>query len=80
MVLSNRKSFRPVMIRIFCCIHCQSFALTVAYLWYHLILQILWRGQEAMAETMKAEEWDKGAGIRVVERSASNGTGDAGLG
>lgn len=33
-----------------------------------------------MAETMKAEEWERGAGIRVVERPASNGAGDAGLG
>lgn len=33
-----------------------------------------------MAETMKTEDWDKGAGIRVVERSASNGAGDSGLG
>lgn len=33
-----------------------------------------------MAETMKAEDWDKGAGIRVVERPASYGAGDTGLG
>lgn len=33
-----------------------------------------------MAETMKAEDWDKGAGIRVVERPAAYGSGDAGLG
>lgn len=42
--------------------------------------KILWRGQEAMAETMKAEDWDKGAGIRVVERPAAYGSGDSGLG
>jgi hypothetical protein len=41
-----------------------------------IVLQILWRGQEAMAETMNTEEWDKGAGIRVVERPASYGAGD----
>lgn len=42
--------------------------------------QILWRGQEAMAETLKTEEWDKKAGIRVVERPATYGSGDTGLG
>ncbi len=35
--------------------------------------QILWRGQEAMAETLKTEEWDQRAGIRVVERPATYG-------
>jgi len=33
----------------------------------------LWRGQEAMAETLKTEEWDQRAGIRVVERPATYG-------
>jgi hypothetical protein len=35
--------------------------------------KILWRGQEAMAETLKTEEWDQRAGIRVVERPATYG-------
>ncbi|KAG6541004.1 hypothetical protein Mapa_017577 [Marchantia paleacea] len=35
--------------------------------------KILWRGQEAMAETLKTEEWDKRAGIRVVQRPAIEG-------
>eukprot|EP00850_Spirogloea_muscicola_P009369 SM000052S17761 [mRNA] locus=s52:574606:576949:- [translate_table: standard] len=30
--------------------------------------KVLWRGQEAMADTLSAEAWDKNAGIRVVER------------
>eukprot|EP00249_Psilotum_nudum_P013780 c24508_g1_i1 orf=55-1065(+) len=42
--------------------------------------KILWRGQEAMAETLSAEEWDKRAGIRVVERPMTYGATGAGLG
>lgn len=37
--------------------------------------KVLWRGQEAMAETQSAEEWDKSAGIRVVERPMNYGAG-----
>lgn len=38
---------------------------------FGVIDKILWRGQEAMAKTLSAEEWDKGAGIRVMERPAA---------
>lgn len=34
---------------------------------FGVIDKILWRGQEAMAETMSGEQWDKKAGIRAVE-------------
>ncbi|KAL2621688.1 hypothetical protein R1flu_001893 [Riccia fluitans] len=40
---------------------------------FGVIDKILWRGQEAMAETLKTEEWDKRAGIRVVQRPAVEG-------
>eukprot|EP00271_Cylindrocystis_brebissonii_P013161 TRINITY_DN32775_c0_g1_i1.p1 TRINITY_DN32775_c0_g1~~TRINITY_DN32775_c0_g1_i1.p1 ORF type:complete len:365 (-),score=73.12 TRINITY_DN32775_c0_g1_i1:513-1607(-) len=33
--------------------------------------KVLWRGQEAMAETLSSEQWDDRAGIRVVERPAA---------
>eukprot|EP00245_Coleochaete_scutata_P004900 TRINITY_DN1797_c1_g1_i1.p1 TRINITY_DN1797_c1_g1~~TRINITY_DN1797_c1_g1_i1.p1 ORF type:complete len:355 (-),score=63.72 TRINITY_DN1797_c1_g1_i1:278-1342(-) len=43
--------------------------------------KILWRGQEAMAEVTKSEEWDRRAGVRQVERPApSFGGGQQGLG
>ncbi|CAM6088367.1 unnamed protein product [Calypogeia fissa] len=35
--------------------------------------KILWRGQEAMAATLKTEEWDQRAGIRVVQRPSVDG-------
>eukprot|EP00246_Nothoceros_aenigmaticus_P001246 TRINITY_DN116_c0_g1_i2.p1 TRINITY_DN116_c0_g1~~TRINITY_DN116_c0_g1_i2.p1 ORF type:complete len:348 (-),score=41.42 TRINITY_DN116_c0_g1_i2:777-1784(-) len=41
--------------------------------------KILWRGQEAMAETLKSDEWDKRAGIRAIERPMTYETG-SGLG
>lgn len=41
---------------------------------------ILWRGQEAMADTLSGEEWDKKAGIRVMERPVTYGSGNTGLG
>lgn len=37
--------------------------------------KVLWRGQEAMAETQSAEEWDRSANIRVVERPMNYGAG-----
>ena len=46
-----------------------------------VIYQILWRGQEAMSETLSPEQWDKGAGIRVMERPMPYGVnGSSGLG
>jgi hypothetical protein len=33
-----------------------------------------------MAETLSPEEWDKGAGIRVMERPIGYGAESAGLG
>ncbi|CAI5949316.1 unnamed protein product [Closterium sp. NIES-65] len=38
---------------------------------FGVIDKILWRGQEAMAKTLSAEEWDKGAGIRMMEKPAA---------
>lgn len=42
--------------------------------------KILWRGQEAMAETLSTDAWDKRAGIRVMERPMTYGANDVGLG
>ncbi|KAJ7538577.1 hypothetical protein O6H91_11G055200 [Diphasiastrum complanatum] len=42
--------------------------------------KILWRGQEAMSETLTPEQWDKKAGIRVLERPMTYGAGNSGLG
>ncbi|MCO5596835.1 hypothetical protein L7F22_050905 [Adiantum nelumboides] len=43
--------------------------------------KILWRGQEAMAETLSADAWDKRAGIRVMERPMTYGANNqSGLG
>lgn len=42
--------------------------------------KILWRGQEAMAETLSTDAWDKRAGIRVMERPMTYGANEAGLG
>eukprot|EP01018_Ginkgo_biloba_P035579 Gb_12676 [translate_table: standard] len=42
--------------------------------------KILWRGQEAMGEAPSPEDWDKRAGIKVVERPATYGAGNSGLG
>lgn len=42
--------------------------------------KILWRGNEAMAETLSSEQWDKKAGIRVMEKPMNYGAGDSSLG
>eukprot|EP00270_Netrium_digitus_P007943 TRINITY_DN2334_c0_g1_i1.p1 TRINITY_DN2334_c0_g1~~TRINITY_DN2334_c0_g1_i1.p1 ORF type:complete len:359 (-),score=63.32 TRINITY_DN2334_c0_g1_i1:188-1264(-) len=35
---------------------------------FGVIDKILWRGQEAMADTLSTDQWDKQSGIRVMER------------
>ncbi|EFJ04638.1 hypothetical protein SELMODRAFT_131372, partial [Selaginella moellendorffii] len=47
---------------------------------FGVVDKILWRGQEAMGETLSPEQWDKRAGIRAVERPMTYGAGTSGLG
>jgi ATP-dependent Clp endopeptidase proteolytic subunit ClpP len=42
--------------------------------------KILWQGQEAIGDTPSPDEWDKRAGIKLVERPVAYGAGSGGLG